>query len=84
MISRVLPESVKAKCNILGSDWQKELLADLTPEAYAWVVASSSELVHAGAQPLSNPTQPRTDQLASASALESHAATSPPGSPLAS
>ena len=47
MVSVVLPESVKAKCKIFGTDWERELRADLTPEAYAWVVAPAAELIRA-------------------------------------
>jgi hypothetical protein len=47
MVCVVLPESVKAKCKIFGADWEQELREDLTPEAYAWVVAPPAELIHA-------------------------------------
>jgi len=47
MISHVLPQSVKAKVKILGSDYYSELAEDLDEECLAWIECSNADLVRA-------------------------------------
>ena len=47
LVSAVLPQSVTAKVDILGTDYQHVLQKDLTPEALAWVETSGPQLCRA-------------------------------------
>jgi len=51
LISGVLPQSVKAKVKILGTDYYHELEEDLGEEALAWVEASNYDLARAPHKP---------------------------------
>jgi len=51
MISGVLPKSVTAKVNILGTDYYKVLSEDLGEEALAWVSATNEDLGRAPHEP---------------------------------
>jgi len=47
MIAHVLPNSVKAKVKIMGSDYYKELAEDLDEETLAWIECSGPDLIRA-------------------------------------
>jgi len=51
MVSSVLPKSVTAKVNILGTDYYKTLTEELGEEALAWIEANNYDLARAPHKP---------------------------------